>query len=336
MNTSLPSPSAFLQEIPCPSKESIISMRKSVTDALFGDDPRCLLVVGPCSVHNYEAFLDYAHRVKKLSQEVHDQFLIVLRAFVEKPRTSLGWKGFLLDPDLDGTYNIEKGIHLTRTLFSELTSLGLPIGCELLELITTPYFEDFLSWGSIGARTSSSSPHRHFASSLSFPIGFKNSVEGSLFTALNGVRVSSFSQTFVGTNLEGSLSKIQTNGNPWGHVILRGSLSAPNYSQKNIEKYQQNAKQYGSPPLIIDCSHDNSRKLAQLQIPVFKTACQHFRKNLIKGIMLESYIEEGSQLNCFPFSKEKSITDPCLNWERTKTLILEEAEKFYKTNTANI
>jgi 3-deoxy-7-phosphoheptulonate synthase len=332
MEVPLPPPNHFRKKFPSTNTDSIASHRKTIQDILQGRDPRALLVVGPCSVHHYKSFLEYAYQLKELAQQVQDHFFVVIRAYVEKPRSTIGWKGFLYDPDLDGSHDIEKGIALTRSLYSELTRLGLPIATEILDLNMAPYLQDFISWGSIGARTSSSSPHRYFASSLPFPIGFKNSVDGNLQTALYGVQVAQTPHTFPQINNEGKLVVTRSEGNPWGHVILRGSLSAPNYSKESIQHYYEKAASLGSPPpLLIDCSHDNSRKLAQFQIPVFQTACQHFKKRLTKGMMLESYLKEGSQPNSFPYAKDQSITDPCLSWEQTLELVSTEAKNLFST-----
>lgn len=299
--------------------------RQTISSILAGEDPRLILLVGPCSVHDMQATLDYSRRLASLAESVNDRFFCVMRCYVEKPRTTLGWKGMLYDPHLDGSYEMMHGIGQTQQLFSTLTSLRLPIGCEILELTTSPFYTDYLSWGCIGARTSASPPHRQIASGLPFPIGFKNSIDGNIDVAIDGLITAREQHIFLGPNSHGTLEKVQTPGNPNCHVVLRGSAGRPNYYPKDIERVVKKARQSGVlDRLMVDCSHDNSQKQHDRQPEIFEDVIEQAKEGCheIAGIMLESFIEEGSQ----PLTKNLrygvSITDGCLSWDQTKALIV--------------
>lgn len=335
MSDSLPSPVSVCARYPLTNAQSsfIHASREEISRILSGkDQKRSLLIVGPCSVHHVGAMQEYAKRLKALSKEVEECFFIVIRAYVEKPRTSLGWRGFIIDPHLDGSCCVTEGIEKTRALFQFITSLELPIGCEILDPCLHLYYSDYLSWGCIGARTSSSPPHRHLASTFPFPMGFKNSVDGSIEVPLHAIKVASQSHVLPVITSQGKLDLIKSRGNPLGHLVLRGSSKEPNYSSKHILQAQKEAHLFGfDVPIVVDCSHDNSRKFAQFQIPIFHSVCDQLsrQESGVNGVMLESFLEGGTQSLVHP-KPSVSITDPCLGWEETRELILREAEKLSK------
>jgi len=337
MEKALPSPSVFKKSSPLGEDEAVVvrHAREEISSLLFEEEPsRTLLLIGPCSIHHSEAFLEYASRLADLQKEVEETFLLAIRAYVEKPRTTLGWRGFLLDPNLDGSYQIEKGIEQTRWLFTQITRLGLPIATEILEPTLYQYYQEYVSWGCIGARTCSSPPHRQLASHLPFSMGFKNGIDGNLTTPLQAVKVAGQSHVIPTVGEKGELCLKKTHGNPHCHVVLRGSIQAPNYFPADLDHYLSTANSMGlSAPLIIDCSHDNSRKLAQFQIPVFKNVLAQMktRRSLLRGMMLESYLKEGAQAAGKECDPRLSITDPCLGWEQTRSLVLYGAEKMQET-----
>ncbi|MDP1880659.1 MAG: 3-deoxy-7-phosphoheptulonate synthase [Parachlamydiaceae bacterium] len=304
----------------------IENSRKTVKSILEGKDSRLLLIVGPCSIHDANSAYEYAKNLKKLSEEVKDQFFILMRAYCEKPRTASDWKGYLNDPFLDGTYQIAKGIEWTRALFLKITDLNIPIATEFLDPLTVKYFDDLVSWGSIGARTSSSQTHRQMASGLKMPIGMKNGVAGNISAAINAVLASTRSHSYVALNEEGNPCIVTTTGNPDSHVVLRGGENGPNYDPETISQtisYLQELQL--QPKLIIDCSHHNSGKQYDVQPVVFQSVLEQFTQGnpLIRGLMVESHLFAGRQ-NLFDPALLRygvSITDACLDWDSTKDLI---------------
>ncbi|MFZ0564923.1 MAG: 3-deoxy-7-phosphoheptulonate synthase [Chlamydiales bacterium] len=328
INEAFPSPQELRAQIPCLEAHThfVQKSRKTIEAILKGLDSRLLIVVGPCSIHDLESAREYAWRLSELASHVSDRFFLVMRTYFEKPRTSLGWKGFLYDPDLNGSHNLTKGIRLARQLLLELTDMKVPVGSELLEAITAPYYSDFLSWGCIGARTSASPPHRQLAASLNLPIGFKNSIDGNIKTPVHAVLSASRSHVFLGMANSGQIARIQAEGNPLCHVVLRGGGRKPNYDRESVLKTLLLCQQLNvCDKVMIDCSHDNSQGNYLNQVSVFKEVIDQLSENSspIKGIMLESHLKEGSQPMVSPLSYGVSITDPCLDWETTRKIILE-------------
>lgn len=326
----LPSPKELREELPINEGISafIDNARITVKNILDGLDPRMLLIVGPCSIHNVEEALEYALKLKELRNKVQEKFYIVMRAYFEKPRTSIGWKGLLLDPELDGSYDIVKGMHLTRQLLLNIAELGIPSAAEFLSPTSSYYYGDLITWGCIGARTSESQPHREIASGLSMPIAFKNNTDGNPHVAVNGALSASLPHTFIGMNENGTTSVKTTQGNPYSHIVLRGGSGGTNYDPASISIALNALETRGQKRrLIIDCSHDNAEKHHQKQIAVFKSVIHQVVEgnDNIYGLVLESNLNEGSQqLKPHPskLAYGISITDPCLSWEATEELIL--------------
>ncbi|ELY6226511.1 3-deoxy-7-phosphoheptulonate synthase AroF [Cronobacter muytjensii] len=300
--------------------------RQTISDIIAGRDPRLLVVCGPCSIHDPEAAIDYARRFKALSEQVSDSLYLVMRVYFEKPRTTVGWKGLINDPHMDGSFDVEAGLKIARSLLVELVSLGLPLATEALDPNSPQYLGDLFSWSAIGARTTESQTHREMASGLSMPVGFKNGTDGSLATAINAMRAAAMPHRFVGINQAGQVCLLQTQGNPDGHVILRGG-KAPNYSPADVAQCENEMEQAGlRPALMIDCSHGNSNKDYRRQPGVAESAVAQIKdgNRSIIGLMIESHIHEGNQSSEQPRSAMKygvSVTDACISWETTETLL---------------
>lgn len=329
VGTPLPPPNTILKEFPTsPTHQQFIrKSRQTIKNILDGNDPRCLLIMGPCSIHDPSAAKEYAGELKKLD-DLSDLFFIVMRTYFEKPRTALGWKGMLYDPWLNGTHDIATGIRLTRKLLLELADMGIPTASEFLEPASAFYYGDLVSWGCIGARTSASQIHRQLASGLPMPTAFKNSVDGSVDNAINGILSASHPHTFMGINAEGLLSAIHTKGNSYGHLVLRGAEQHTNYDPQSISNALEKLRKAQLPScLLIDCSHDNSLRQHEAQISVFQSVInQRAEGNYnIRGVLLESHLHAGNQHLHSDTLKLKygvSVTDPCLNWEKTERLVL--------------
>jgi 3-deoxy-7-phosphoheptulonate synthase len=310
----------------------VATSREKIRAILKGHDSRLLLLTGPCSIHDVKGALLYADRLKELSKQVSSQFLVVMRAYIEKPRTSLGWKGLLHDPNLDGTDSLEQGLHITRKLFLELAEKGIPTACEFLDPLTAAYNGDLISWGCIGARTSASQVHRQIASMLPMPIAFKNSTDGNIEIAVNGCLYASQPHKFLALQNAGHLSLKQSTGNPDTHIVLRGAEDKPNYDAQSVQTALQLLTKADLPRrLIIDCSHGNSRKQHEQQMIVFRSVMEQVRSGTreIRGLMLESYLKAGHQPHhgkTEELQYDISITDPCLSFEETEALILSEAK----------
>lgn len=330
MNTlSLSSPSEVKKLYPLSQKAQsfITDMRRQSQHILTGKDERKAIIVGPCSVHDKLATLEYAKRFKKLSAEVKETCFLVMRVYFEKSRTSTGWKGLLYDPHLDGTHDICTGLLWTRELLLILADLQVPVATEFVDPLAACYFEDLITWGFIGARTSASQPHRQFASSLSIPIGFKNSTDGNLDHAIHGVATSSISHVFLSVDEEGQLCMKQSRGNPHTHIVLRGAHNFTNYDASSVTHAMDKLeKLHLSARIMIDCSHGNCQKQSEKQKDVFLNIIQQIEQgnDAICGIMLESHIEKGYQSLGDPSSLKYavSITDPCIDWKTTESLIL--------------
>jgi 3-deoxy-7-phosphoheptulonate synthase len=334
LNTEpLPSPFAIREEIPVSEAVSgrVSQYRQTISDILFGRDPRLMVIVGPCSIHDTEAGLEYAKRLKELSTKVEDSLFLVMRSYFEKPRTSVGWKGLIMDPHLDDSCDLPLGLKTARKFLLDLVELGLPTATELLDPITPQFIADLICWSAVGARTTESQTHRQMASGLSMPLGFKNTTSGDLKAAINAVKAASAPMTFMGINYIGQASAVSTKGNPYCHVILRGGTNGANYSFDAIQNSAAQLKKAGlTESVTVDCSHANSGKDHAQQPAVMRSVVDSLKSGAdsVKAVMIESNLKEGNQ----PFPQPKSaliagvsITDACLGWEDTESLILESA-----------
>lgn len=306
-------------------KQQVAQHRQIIQNILAGTDPRLLVIAGPCSIHDSQAALEYAEKLKQLQSQVSDQIFLVMRAYIEKPRTTIGWKGFLYDPDLDGSANMQLGLEKSRELYLQIIEMGLPIASEILSPMATGYFDDVLAWGAIGARTSESQIHREISSAMPYSIGFKNGTDGSIQIALDAIQSASHPHQFMGMSQSGLPAILSSQGNPHAHLILRGANSGPNYQLAEIEKIQQNAKGQ-LPALIIDCSHGNSHKDPQQQPQVLRTIVAEREQTQVRGIMLESHLVDGNQKISCNMTYGQSVTDGCLGWDKTEQLLIEVAE----------
>jgi 3-deoxy-7-phosphoheptulonate synthase len=316
---------------------TVLKSRQEIEAILDGKDQRKFIVVGPCSIHDVIAAEDYAQRLKALSDRVKDKLLLIMRVYFEKPRTTVGWKGLINDPDLDDSFHIEKGLIMARSLLLKIAEIGLPTATEALDPIALQYTGDLVSWTAIGARTTESQTHREMASGLSMPVGFKNGTDGSIQVALNALQAAREPHHFLGINEEGQVSVFRTTGNAYGHIILRGGERQPNYDAESIKRAEEKLKEANLPlKIVIDCSHGNSRKNHKLQSDVFENVVQQIMdgNSSIVGMMLESNLYEGNQQ--IPSNREQlkygvSVTDKCIGWEETERIILAAYEKI--TNT---
>ncbi|MDN3610894.1 3-deoxy-7-phosphoheptulonate synthase [Vibrio ostreicida] len=308
------------------ARRCIQTSRQTIADIIHKKDHRLLVVCGPCSIHDIDAAKDYAKRLKTLSEQLSDQLYIVMRVYFEKPRTTVGWKGLINDPHLDGSFDIEHGLHLGRELLVELAEMEVPLATEALDPISPQYLADTFSWAAIGARTTESQTHREMASGLSMPIGFKNGTDGNLETAINAMQAASSSHRFMGISREGQVALLTTQGNPNGHVILRGGKQTNYDSVSVFECEQALAKADLEASLMVDCSHANSRKDFRRQPLVAEDVIHQIREGnkSIIGVMIESHLNEGNQPSDVPLCKLQygvSITDACINWESTEALL---------------
>jgi 3-deoxy-7-phosphoheptulonate synthase len=321
-HTLLP-PARLHQDIPVSHRASdtVRHTREALGRILLGQDPRLLVVVGPCSIHDTTSAMDYAGRLKALADELSDQLLLVMRVYFEKPRTTVGWKGLINDPRMDDSFHIEEGLQLARRLLVNLNDMGLPCGTEALDPITPQYLGDLIAWSAIGARTTESQTHREMASGLSSPVGFKNGTDGDLDVALNAMLSAAQPHAFLGINSAGQVAVTQTRGNPLGHLILRGG-PVPNYDSVAVAQAAV-ALQAAKLPvnIVIDCSHGNSRKNHALQPLVLRDVVHQVAdgNRAIKGVMLESHLFEGNQKlgHVQDLRYGVSITDACMGWDST-------------------
>ena len=332
LNQKLISPNALKLEFKLSEnfKQQIDQSREVIRNILSGQDKRLMVIVGPCSVHDPEMVLQYASCLKVLQERVADSIYIVMRTYIEKPRTTIGWKGYLYDPHLDGSANVNFGLESSRNLFLKIIELGLPIAGEILNPMMAMYFDDLFSWGAIGARTSESQIHREIASYLKFPIGFKNTTDGSIQVAMDAIASASNPHDFIGIDQDGQTSLLRSHGNIATHLILRGSHAGPNYAYQDVRRIKENSQQNLSG-LVIDCSHGNSAKNHLNQKAVLKTVIEERHLTEVKGVMLESFMVEGKQIISHPLVIGQSITDACLGWEDTSRLLL-EAHTLLKQN----
>jgi 3-deoxy-7-phosphoheptulonate synthase len=315
--------------------ETVLNGRKDLEAILNHEDRRLFVVVGPCSIHDPQAAHEYATRLKKLASMIRSTILVVMRVYFEKPRTTIGWKGLINDPDMNDSFNIEKGILQARRLLLKFTEMGLPTATEALDPIIPQYIADLISWSAIGARTTESQTHRELASGLSMPVGFKNATDGSVQVALNGVRAANTSHHFLGIDQNGKISVFRTTGNPYAHTVLRGGIK-PNYDAESIAAVEKALQEAGLPKnIVVDCSHGNSNKDYRLQPTAFNSVMDQIEKGneSVVGFMLESNINEGNQ----PLQKDRSklkygvsITDACIDWVTTEELLLSAHQRLKK------
>jgi len=324
----LTSPKAIKSELPLSldAVAKVISARQEIRDILDRKSKKFIMIVGPCSIHNRESALKYARKLNELREKVSDKIFIIMRVYFEKPRTTIGWKGMIYDPEINGSYNIEQGIFFARKLLLQIVDLGLPVGTEMLDLIFPQYVSDAVSWAAIGARTTESQTHRQLASGLSMPVGFKNATDGNLQIAIDAIKTANSEHSFIGVIEEGQIGVFRTAGNPYGHTVLRGG-NQPNYSAEHIASLKVALKKAAIKcGIIVDCSHANSAKKHEQQKIVLEDVIQQIRngEDHIAGVMLESNLKPGSQkivIGKTP-DPEISITDACIGWEETEELIL--------------
>ena len=312
------------------ASKTVYHARQAVHNVLHGEDDRLVVVTGPCSVHDPAAALDYARRLKPLIDELAGELCIIMRVYFEKPRTTVGWKGLINDPDLDESFHINKGLRLARQLLRDLAVEGVPAGTEFLDLISPQYIADLVSWGAIGARTTESQGHRELASGLSCPVGFKNSTDGGFKIAIDAVKAASRPHVFMSLTKEGHSAIFSTRGNEDCHIILRGGKQ-PNYDAASVQHAATQLEKYGlAPHMMIDCSHANSMKDYRRQVDVCDDVMRQLRggESRIMGVMLESNLVEGRQdvRPDQPLVYGQSITDACISWETTETLLQQLAE----------
>lgn len=321
----LTTPEALKEAIPLTeaAERTVIEGRRTIQNILDGKDHRLLVVVGPCSVHDVEAALDYARRLRELADQVSDSLFIVMRVYFEKPRTTVGWKGLINDPHLNDSFEIDEGLHIARKLLVDLAELGLPLATEALDPISPQYLQDCISWSAIGARTTESQTHREMASGLSCPVGFKNGTDGSLDVAVNALQSVASPHNFLGINQAGQVAIIRTRGNAYGHVVLRGGNGKPNYDSVSVTLAEKELHKAAlSANIMIDCSHANSNKDAALQPLVLENVTNQILEGntSIIGLMVESNIGWGNQKVPADLSQLQygvSITDACIDWDTT-------------------
>ena len=331
----LTSPEDLKNQLPTTSMiaDGVMQARQTIKNILDGKDHRLFVVIGPCSIHDTEAALDYGRRLALLADELKDTLYIVMRVYFEKPRTTVGWKGLINDPHLDGTFDIETGLHIGRKLMLDLSAMGLPLATEALDPISPQYQSDLWSWAAIGARTTESQTHREMSSGLSCPVGFKNGTDGGLTVAFNALESMASSHSFLGINPHGQVSITRTTGNQYGHVVLRSGGGKPNYDAANIAMCEQALKKDGlSGNIMVDCSHANSSKDPANQTLVMEDITQQINEgnDSIVGLMIESNINWGNQSipdNLSDLQYGVSVTDACIDWDTTQTSMRELASQ---------
>ncbi len=329
----LPTPRELVAELPLSDevKASVLRGRQAVQDIVEGRDQRLLIVTGPCSIHDEQAGLEYAERLAALNEELSDRVFIVMRVYFEKPRTTVGWKGMIYDPDLDGSFDIPGGLRRARQFLITVAGMGLPTATEFLDPITPQYLADLISWTAVGARTTESQTHRQMASGLSMPVGFKNSTDGNSQIAVDAMLSSREPHAFLGIDGDGRTCTVLTNGNPHGHIVLRGGNDGPNYAASHVSDVYARLEAGGlRPQVLVDCSHANSAKDHTRQSIAFRDVlAQRAAGNMgIIGVMIESHLFEGKQsLGDDPSELRYgvSITDACIGWDETVELLHEAA-----------
>lgn len=306
---------------------TVLEGRQVIQNILDRKDDRIFVVAGPCSIHDMASAMEYAERFKRLAEKVSDEIYMVMRVYFEKPRTTVGWKGFINDPDLNDSFNITKGLRLGRQLLLDLAEMGIPTATEALDPVTPQFIGDLISWTAIGARTSESQTHREMSSGLSTPVGFKNGTDGSLATCVNAMQSASHPHSFLGIDSEGRTSITQSKGNPYSHVVLRGGRNGPNYDSVNIALTEQALEKAGLPQsIVVDCSHANSNKNPMLQPLVMENCIYQLTdgNTSIVGLMIESHLNEGNQKvssDLASLAYGVSVTDGCVSWETTEQML---------------
>jgi 3-deoxy-7-phosphoheptulonate synthase len=327
------SPEVVKQEIPISGTTAklILGHRQAICSAIGGKDPRLLVVVGPCSIHDEKAALEYAERLAKLRDRVQNKLIVVMRVYFEKPRTTVGWKGLINDPKLDNSQDINLGLRQARGIMAKINALGVPCATEFLDPIVPQYISDLVSWVAIGARTTESQTHREMASGLSMPVGFKNATDGDLQVALDAMISSRNAHSFLGIDQQGHSAVVRTTGNPDVHIVLRGGSSGPNFSAAHVAFTKVTLNEPQRRLILVDCSHGNSNKDYRRQPEVFRNLLAQHRagEQAILGMMLESHLNDGQQKilsNPGTLQYGVSVTDGCIGWETTEKLLLESLD----------
>ena len=331
----LPTPEEVHARLPLTdsARETVLAGRRTVQAILDRRDPRVFLVVGPCSIHDMAGARDYAKRLKALADRVSDSVVVIMRVYFEKPRTTVGWKGFINDPYMDDSFRIDEGLYNARQLLLECAEMGLPTATEALDPIIPQYISDLITWTAIGARTTESQTHREMASGLSTPVGFKNGTDGSLTTAINALHSVANPHSFLGINYQGQCSIVRTRGNGYGHIVLGGGGGSPNYDSVNIAMCEQELQQSGLPAnIVVDCSHANCSKDPALQPLVLDNLVNQITEGnrSLVGMMVESNIGWGNQKltnDVTALEYGVSITDPCIDWDTTERAVVDMDER---------
>ena len=334
------SPREIKTKVPLPdeAKTLVLTSRHGIRNILHGrDKDRLLVIVGPCSIHDPEAAYEFAQRLRQVGQSISDRMLIVMRTYFEKPRTTVGWKGLINDPHLDGTCDIASGFQLARTVLLNINKMGVPCATEFLDPVTPQYISDLISWAAIGARTTESQTHREMASGLSMPVGFKNGTDGGLQVAVNAMIAARHPQSFIGINADGVTSVIKTNGNPDRHIVLRGGGGKVNYGPEDIAQAVTSLADEEIPrAVMVDCSHGNSEKDHTRQANVARSVLQQYSEgqHAVMGLLLESNLKPGNQkwIKGKALDYGVSITDACLGWDETEALLYELADNMERTS----
>jgi len=321
----VPAPYELVNKYPINDQISklVYGTRNQISQILHNKDDRIFVVVGPCSIHDPESAIEYATKLADAGKKFDENLLVIMRVYFEKPRTTVGWKGLINDPDINETFNISKGVEIARKLLIDIAEIGLPAGTEFLDPISPQYVTDIISWGAIGARTAESQIHRELASGLSCPIGIKNGTDGSLKAAIDGIQAANHSHVFLGATKEADIAMLKTAGNNDAHIILRGG-KVPNYDEESVENTLTALKEAEvNESIMIDASHGNSQKQFKQQIPVIDSICGQVKKgnDNIKGIMIESHLKEGNQKISEKLKYGQSITDACMGWEDTMSCL---------------
>jgi len=330
----MPSPEDVKHRLPLTpaAARTVIHGRETIENILERRDPRMLVIIGPCSIHDPAAGLDYAGRLKALAEDLSDTLFIVMRVYFEKPRTAAGWKGFINDPRMDDSFHIEEGMQKAREFLLTLAEMGLPAATEALDPIAPQYLGDLISWTAIGARTSESQTHREMASGLSTPVGFKNGTDGDFVVAINAIRSAAAPHSFLGINPQGRSAVVRTHGNRYGHIVLRGGANRPNYDTVSVSLVEQALESARLPVnILVDCSHANSYKRPEMQPLVMRDVVHQIRQGnrSVVGLMIESFIEGGNQAIPTDLAKLRygcSVTDACLDWPNSEAMLREARE----------
>lgn len=324
---TLITPEILAQQFPLTPEiaKHVTAARRRIEKILSGQDKRLLVIIGPCSIHDPNAALDYAKQLANLHEHYQERLEIVMRTYFEKPRTVIGWKGLITDPDLNGSCRVNYGIGVARELLLKINQLGIPTATEFLDMVIGQYISELISWGAIGARTTESQVHREMASALSCPVGFKNGTDGNVRIAIDAIRAARANHTFISPDKQGQMTVYQTQGNPYGHIIMRGGKT-PNYHAEALTEACDQLAKFSLPTrLVVDFSHGNCQKIHRRQLDVARDIAQQIRHGspYIAGVMAESFLLEGNQQVCEnkPLIYGQSITDPCLSWEDSELLL---------------